>query len=171
MPAPQTAHGNVADTIDYGVEADYTGYEWFKDAPPRREPEIPVMSEPYIPQQGVIEQNEMFIYALQAAPNVLYARFKQYGQLGVLAWCSEFGEMIETLKGLGMDGNMFVNTRTQALKTCEELLKLKLDVKMQIIVMYLSSQVMRLRRFLDGDRQWDDYPEPNFPLDPKSYGS
>lgn len=64
---------------------------------------------------------------------------------------------------------MFVTTRTQALKTCEEILKLDLDIKMQIIVMYLSSQVARLRRFLDGDRQWDDYPEPQFPLEPRSY--
>lgn len=64
---------------------------------------------------------------------------------------------------------MFVTTRTQALKTCEELLKLPLDLKMQIIVMYLSSQVSRLRRFLDGDRAWTDYPEPSFPLEPSQY--
>lgn len=87
----------------------------------------------------------------------------------MLAWCSEFGELIENLKELGFAGNMFVTTRTQALKTCEELLQLKLDIKMQIIVMYLSSQVARLRRFLDGDRVWTDYPEPQFPLEPRSY--
>lgn len=77
--------------------------------------------------------------------------------------------MIDNLKDLGFQGNMFVTTRTQALRTCEELLKLKLDLKMQIIIMYLSSQVARLRRFLDGDRVWDDYPEPAFPLEPRSY--
>jgi len=87
----------------------------------------------------------------------------------VLAWCSEFGELIDNIKDLGFHGNMFVTTRTQALKTCEELLKLKLDIKMQIIVVYLSSQVQRLRRFLDSERVWDDYPEPAFPLDPRSY--
>jgi hypothetical protein len=87
----------------------------------------------------------------------------------VLGWCSEFGELIDNLKDLGFQGNMFVTTRSQALKTCEELLKLKLDVKMQIIIMYLSSQVARLRRFLDGDRVWDDYPIPQFPLEPQSY--
>jgi hypothetical protein len=53
---------------------------------------------------------------------------------------------------------MFVTTRKQALKTCEEILRLDLEVNMQIIVMYLSSQVARLRRFLDSERQWDDYP-------------
>jgi hypothetical protein len=77
--------------------------------------------------------------------------------------------MIDALKDLGFHGNMFVTTRTQALKTCEELLKLQLDIKMQIIVMYLSSQVARLRRFLDGERVWEDYPEPSFPLEPRSF--
>jgi hypothetical protein len=72
--------------------------------------------------------------------------------------------MIDSLKDLGFKGNMFVTTRTQALRTCEEILKLKLDIEMQIILMYLSSQVSRLRRFLDGERQWDDYPVPKFPL-------
>lgn len=64
---------------------------------------------------------------------------------------------------------MFVSTRTQALKTCEDILKLKLDIKMQIIVMFLSSQVARLRRFLDGERVWEDYPVPQFPLEPHQY--
>jgi hypothetical protein len=91
--------------------------------------------------------------------------------LGVLAWCSEFGELIDNLKELGFNGNMFVTTRKQALETCEELLKLNLDIKMQIILMYLSSQVARLRRFLDGDKVWDDYPNPTFPLDHRSYTS
>ncbi|OBZ79447.1 hypothetical protein A0H81_00796 [Grifola frondosa] len=159
--------GKQTDTVDYGGEVDYADYEWFKDPPPRPEPPAPPpVMDNYVPLPGVIEQNEMFDFALKSAPNVLFARFKQYGQLGVLAWCSEFGEMIEALKVLGFEGNMFVSTRTQALKTCEEILKLKLDLEMQIIVMYLSSQVARLRRFLDGDRQWDDYPKPQFPLDP-----
>jgi hypothetical protein len=77
--------------------------------------------------------------------------------------------MIDNLKDLGFHGNMFVTTRTQALKTCEDILNLKLDIKMQIIVVYLSSQVARLRRFLDSERVWDDYPDPSFPLDPRSY--
>ena len=90
-------------------------------------------------------------------------------QLGVLAWCSEFSELIDALKHLGFEGNMFVSTRTQALKTCEEILRLKLDIEMQIIVLYLSSQVGRLRRFLDSDRVWDDYPKPAFPIDYNEY--
>lgn len=75
--------------------------------------------------------------------------------------------MIDALKQLGFEGNMFVATRMQALKTCSEILTLNLEVKMQIIVMYLSSQVQRLRRFLDGERQWDDYPIITFPLPPQ----
>lgn len=74
--------------------------------------------------------------------------------------------MIDALKQLGFEGNMFVSTRTQALKTCEDILGLNLEIEMQIIVMYLSSQVARLRRFLDSDRQFDDYPQPKFPIDP-----
>lgn len=74
--------------------------------------------------------------------------------------------MIDALKQLGFEGNMFVSTRTQALKTCEEILALNLDIEMQIIVMYLSSQVARLRRFLDAERTFNDYPQPKFPIDP-----
>lgn len=87
----------------------------------------------------------------------------------MLAWCSEFAELIDNLKELGVHGHMFVSTRSQALKTCEDILKLPLEVKMQIIVLYLSSQVARLRRFLDGDRTWNDYPETKFPVDPRAY--
>lgn len=157
-----------AEHVDFGGEVDYSGHQWFQEPPPRPEP--PPVVEPYIPEQSVIMQNEAFGFALGAAPNVLYGRYKQYGQLGVLAWCSEFGELIDSLKELGFRGNMFVTTRTQALRTCEEILKLKLDIEMQIILMYLSSQVARLRRFLDGERQWDDYPVPKFPLDYRQYG-
>jgi hypothetical protein len=35
----------------------------------------------YVPLPGVIDQNEAFEFALSAAPNVLYARYKQYGQV------------------------------------------------------------------------------------------
>ncbi|KAF8519223.1 hypothetical protein BU17DRAFT_47880 [Hysterangium stoloniferum] len=160
---------NANPTIDLGDEWEYENFNWFSNPPPKPEPAAPdTISPPYIPMPGVVEQNEAFIYALQAAPNVLYAQYKQYGQLGVLGWCSEFSELIDHLKNLGFEGNMFVNTRTQALATCQELLKLKLDLKMQIIIMYLSSQVARLRRFLDGEAEYDDYPTPAFPLDMRS---
>lgn len=85
----------------------------------------------------------------------------------MLGWCAEFGELIDALKQLGNEGNMFVATREQALETCREILELHLDVKMQIIVMYLSSQVQRLRRFLAADRQFNDYPVLTFPLPPQ----
>lgn len=89
----------------------------------------------------------------------------------MLAWCSEFAELIDSLKALGFSGNMFIATRTQALKTCEEVLRLKLDIKMQIILMYLTTQITRLRRFLDAgnEQQWDDYPQLDFPLDYRAY--
>lgn len=38
------------------------------------------MQDPYIPAPDVVEENDRFIFALRNAPNVLYARFKQYGQ-------------------------------------------------------------------------------------------
>ncbi|KIJ21942.1 hypothetical protein PAXINDRAFT_124270 [Paxillus involutus ATCC 200175] len=164
--------GKNLDVVDFGGEVDYSGHQWFQEPPPRPEVGPQPITQPYIPDDDVIRQNEAFDFALKAAPNVLYGRFKQYGQLGVLAWCSEFGEMIDSLKELGFSGNMFVATRSQALRTCDEVLKLKLDIKMQIILMYLSSQVARLRRFLDGgERQWDDYPVPEFPLDYRGYSS
>ncbi len=71
--------------------------------------------------------------------------------------------MIDALRNLGFSGNMFVATRQQALATCADILKLRLDIKMQIIIMYLSSQVARLRRFLDGEAVFEDYPETGFP--------
>ncbi|KAJ2925600.1 hypothetical protein H1R20_g11493, partial [Candolleomyces eurysporus] len=164
--------GKRNDVIDTGGEYDYAGQTWFEDVPPPRPEPTPQAppAAPYVPSTPVIEQNEAFLFALSSAPSVLYTKYKQYGQLGVLGWCSEFGELIDHLKDLGFSGNMFVTTRAQALKTCEDILKLNLDIKMQIIVMYLSYQVARLRRFLDGDRVWDDYPEPEFPLNPQAQG-
>lgn len=41
----------------------------------------PSTAETYVPLPGVIEQNEMFSYALSSSPHVLFARFKQYGQV------------------------------------------------------------------------------------------
>lgn len=43
----------------------------------------PPAVQPYIPDEDVIKQNEAFDFALKAAPNVLYGRFKQYGQVCV----------------------------------------------------------------------------------------
>jgi hypothetical protein len=77
--------------------------------------------------------------------------------------------MIDHVKQLGFEGNMFVNTRAQALRTCEEILQLKLEIKMQIIVMYLSSQIARLRKFLDGEKNFEDYPIVDFPVDTRQY--
>ncbi|TFY63120.1 hypothetical protein EVJ58_g3441 [Rhodofomes roseus] len=173
MSAMAATYDKPNDTVDWGEDYDYNGYEWFKDPPPRPEP-APPQPMPAMPDQAAMHQNAMFDFALKSAPNVLYARYKQYGQLGVLAWSSEFSEMIDALKVLGFEGNMFVATRTQALRTCEEIVKLlktNIKVDMQIIILYLCNQVVRLRRFLDGDHQWNDYPETTFPIDPYKHGA
>jgi len=151
----------------------FKGKKWFQeteDMPQSKaQPSAPpTTGTSYQPLPDVIEQNNIFINALQYAPAICYERYKQYGQLGVLGWCSEFSDMIDELKALGFGGNMFVNTRAQALQTCQDLLRLKLDIAMQIIIMHLSSQVARLRRFLDTDTEYTDYPIPSFPLDPRA---
>ncbi|KAG9055230.1 hypothetical protein FS842_002760 [Serendipita sp. 407] len=107
------------------------------------------------------------MYALKSAPDVLMEQYKAFGQLGVLGWCSEFSELIDELKEFGSQGHMFTDTREQALETCTDLLHslvADMDVKMQIIVMFLSFQVQRLRKFLDASTEFDDYPQPNFPI-------
>jgi len=165
--------GKRPDVIDLGGEVDYSNMQWFQEpAPQRPQPQAQQQQNvpSYEPSLAVIDQNDGFQYALNAASNVLYQQYKQYGQLGVLAWCSEFSELIDNLKDLGFAGNMFVTTRAQALKSCEEILQLfrthMEDVRMQIVKMYLSTQVARLRRFLDADRVWTDYPDNTFPLEP-----
>ncbi|KAL0578510.1 hypothetical protein V5O48_003503 [Marasmius crinis-equi] len=160
--------GKRTDVVDFGGEVDYSGMQWFTEPPPEQAVPKPQQQQlqAYDPEPVVVQQNEHFGYALSASPNVLYGRWKQYGQLGVLGWCSEFAELIDNLKDLGIQGNMFLETRKKALEACRDIMKLKMDIRMQIVVMYLSAQVQRLRRFLDPDNVYDDYPEPAFPLDP-----
>jgi hypothetical protein len=170
-------YGKPEETVDFGQEVDYTGFEWFKDIPARttRNRTQPVnappqVSEPFEASPDIVEQNEVLSHALASAPNVLYYRFRQFGQLGVLGWCNEFAEMIDAIKMLGLEGNMLMPTRQQALDTCREILALHLDIpKSSPANRYLSTQVARLRRFLDPNQIWDDYPEPQFPLDYRKY--
>ncbi|KAG6832524.1 hypothetical protein H0H92_000153 [Tricholoma furcatifolium] len=156
--------GKRTDVVDFGIGMDYGDQAWFQNRPERPQPTPP--QPEYTPAPDVISMNDAFEYALSSAPNVLYARYKQYGQLGVLAWCSEFSELIDGLKELGFEGNMFTTTRSQALETCAQLLKLPMEIDMQLIIMYLSGQVSRLRHFLDSETVWDDYPIPKFPVHP-----
>ena len=106
------AFGKPAETVDFGGEVDYASYEWFKDPPPRSEvlpyiffpspyvftdssasqhpaaaPPPPHQSEAYEPLPSVIEKNAMCDFALQAAPNVLFGRYKQYGQVRCCYLC------------------------------------------------------------------------------------
>ena len=50
------------------------------------------MPEP--PDQAAIQQNAMFDYALKSAPNVLYAKYKQYGQVSDPAIISAFDQSL-----------------------------------------------------------------------------
>ncbi|KZV74923.1 hypothetical protein PENSPDRAFT_154890 [Peniophora sp. CONT] len=167
--------GKPADTVDFGGEVNYDGYDWFKEPAPARPP--PPSQEPpppqFIPQQDVIEQNAQLEYACAAMPNVLTQRWKAFGQVGVLGFCSEFEELHEAVKRLGVDGNMFVQTRTAALTACSTILELELlqDVRLQIILLLLSGLIQKLRRFLDPEpiKPYDDYPQINFPIDPYEF--
>src|SRR6266702_1021025 len=96
--------GKPAETVDFGAGVDYASYEWFKDPPPRSEvlpffytlasvlltlsrrstpPSLnpTIKARHYTPLPSVIEKNTMCDFALQAAPNVLFGRYKQYGQV------------------------------------------------------------------------------------------
>ncbi|KIY51228.1 hypothetical protein FISHEDRAFT_64268 [Fistulina hepatica ATCC 64428] len=168
--------GKRNDVVDFGFDVDYSGQQWFQEPPPPRPPVTPqappATTPQFQPNDAVIEQNDRISFALSCAVNTAYANYAKFGQLGVLGWSSEFSELIDFLKEMGFKGNMFVTTRQIALQACDDLvilLKTKMkDIQMQIIVMYFSSQVARLRRFLDGGREWTDYPTPNFPQ-PSNY--
>ncbi|KAF8599752.1 hypothetical protein BDV93DRAFT_448852, partial [Ceratobasidium sp. AG-I] len=123
----------------------------------------------YVPTADVIERNELIVKALKNAPGALHTRFRHFGQLGVLGWSSEFSELVDEIQRCGLERHMFTATREQALATCRELLRLHIDVSMQMISMFLCSQIARLRRFLDGETEYTDYPTPDFPLPQMGY--
>jgi len=150
---------------------EYSGHQWLQNRPTPQEVNLPDPPTPKMPFSGspdALVKNDELIKALKAAPDVLYERFCQFGQLGVLGWCAEFSELIDEVKALGFSGEMASATRDCALETCREILKLNLEVKMQLIIIYLSGQISRLREFLD-ETENDDYPVPTFPL-PSSSG-
>jgi len=76
-------------------------------------------------------------------------------KLGVLGWCNDFKELVDEIKVVGHGGYLFVATRDQGLETCQQILSLELDIKLQLVLLYLSTQVSRLRRFLDGEEDID----------------
>ncbi|CAE7085510.1 unnamed protein product [Rhizoctonia solani] len=122
----------------------------------------------YVPTPEVIERNELIIKALKNAPGALHTRFRHFGQLGVLGWSSEFSELIDEIQRCGLERQMFTTTRAQALSTCKALLRLHIEIRLQMISMFLCSQIARLRRFLDAETEYTDYPTPDFPL-PEAY--
>jgi len=160
---------NTGRTIDWSGP-DYQGVEWFKDPTPNRDTHAsssPIPGSDAIePSAEMVARNEALAFAVRASPSILYERYKQFGQLGVLGWCDEFSELVDDIKALAFEGNMFISTRDQALEACEQILRVNVDVKMQLIILFLSSQVARLRRILDEERDFDDYPDPSFPLPP-----
>lgn len=149
---------------------DYENIEWFKDPPPIPKSLSPSMqssaSSPPEPVPEVTTRNEALTYAITVAPAILYERFRQFGQLGILGWLDEFSELVDDFQALAFEGKMFTTTRDRALSTCKHILKLEIEVKMQLVVLYMSSQIARLRRILAEDQDFYDYPEPSFPLPP-----
>jgi len=124
------------------------------DWPPEHPPQPPLgapLPSSFEPPQEVIEQNERMSIALKAAPSYLYDRYAHYGDLGVLGFSEEFGDLVNEVKTAGQQGSLFTTTRDDGLEACEQILNLDLDVKLQFVLLYLSSQVGRLRRFLDGE--------------------
>ncbi|KAG8731562.1 hypothetical protein FRC11_003696, partial [Ceratobasidium sp. 423] len=92
---------------------------------------------PYVPTPEVIERNELIVKALKNAPGALHTRFRHFGQLGVLGWSSEFSELIDEIQRCGLERQMFTTTRAQALSTCKALLRLHIDIRLQMISMYV----------------------------------
>jgi len=142
-------------------------HQWFAERPviPAQAPAA-AAGEPspkIQPSDSALASNGAIVYALQIAPNILRTRYDAFGELGVLGWCDEFRELIDAIIETGFEGALFTSTREVALTTCTQLLRLDIDIKMQIIIIYLSAQVARLRRFLDGDLQYEDYPDLSFP--------
>jgi len=113
-------------------------------------------------------ENEALAYAITAAPNVLYDRYRQFGQVNRPGFLP-FRPVIHFLSQLGVldwDGNMFITTRERALATCKRILRLEIEIKLQLVVLYMSSQIARLRRVLAENQDFYDYPDPTFPLPP-----
>jgi len=98
--------GKQTDVIDFGGETDYANMQWFQEPAPQRtqvclayqnvssrvfllsiifvQPQAQQQQQnvpSYEPSPAVIDQNDGFQYALSAAPNVLFQRYKQYGQV------------------------------------------------------------------------------------------
>jgi len=155
------------DTLDGGKGAleQYAGHQWLQNRPPppQETPRPPSPPVPFIGSEESIRRNDVLIAALNIAPNVLFDRYHQFGQVGVLAWCSEFEEMVSEIKSLGFSGDMAGKTRESALEACREVLKLDLEIPAQLIIMYLAGQIARLRNFL-GVEEEADYPQCRFPM-------
>jgi len=152
------------DTLDGGKGAleQYAGHQWLQNRPPPQDqPRPPSPPVPFMGSPEAVRRNDALITALEIAPNVLFDRYHQFGQIGVLAWCTEFEEMVGEIKSLGFGEEMAGQTRERALEACKEILKLDFNIPAQLINMYLAGQIARLRAFLgaEGDA---DYPQCRF---------
>src|ERR1700678_1620776 len=92
--------GKRSDVIDLGGEVDYSNIQWFQDPPQRPQvclcvgilafslftkhtrqaPQQPTAPS-YEPSLAVIKKKAVLQRALNSASNVLYQRYKQYGQV------------------------------------------------------------------------------------------
>ncbi|KAG9087474.1 hypothetical protein FRC06_002522, partial [Ceratobasidium sp. 370] len=93
---------------------------------------------PFVPTPEVIQRNELIVNALKNAPGALQTRFRHFGQLGVLGWSSEFSELVDEIQRCGLERQMFTTTREQALTTCRDLLRLHIEVSMQMISIHFT---------------------------------
>ncbi|QRV97413.1 hypothetical protein RhiJN_25432 [Ceratobasidium sp. AG-Ba] len=155
-------HGSPAAAGVGGVDDPVR--DWHRTSVASSQGTVERTASPYVPTTDVIQRNELIVNALKNAPGALTTRFRHFGQLGVLGWSSEFSELVDEIQRCGLERQMFTTTREQALATCRDLLRLRMQVSMQMISMFLCSQIARLRRFLDGETVYTDYPTPDFPL-------
>lgn len=158
------ASGSAASGSTSRTPAEDPAKDWYKRPSVSSQGSGERLAAPYVPTPEVIERNRLIVNALKNAPGALHTRFRHFGQLGVLGWSSEFSELVDEIQRCGLERQMFTATRAQALSTCTALLRLRVEVSMQMISMFLCSQIARLRRFLDAETEYTDYPTPDFPL-------
>ncbi|KAF8323238.1 hypothetical protein DL93DRAFT_2070840 [Clavulina sp. PMI_390] len=157
--------GPVYATLDGSMSAlqgAVGGRRWLENRPPP--PEIPRTPSPPMPYSGspeAIALNRRIMDSLKVAPEVLFSRYHEFGQIGVLRWCRDFEDLIGEIMKLGNSGDMADRTRDHALEACEEILKVDIPNSTQLVLRCLTNQIHQLRDFL-GVNDATDYPQRAF---------
>jgi len=81
-------------------------FSYKKNPPDQPQPEQPPQSQ-YQPSPFVVEQNEGFIYALSIAPNVLYQKYKEFGQVTISPFLIYEVKILTIGKKVGRAGLVF----------------------------------------------------------------